>query len=198
MINTQFISKRLKLESMKNIKYITLSFIIVIIFIIYKINEQNIIKDDENSVINEPIVSIDYINFMESLRIAESSDSKHFSLIVSDLTIQFDLTKELEENIIIAFDSISNNFGFFYLDSNNVYPCSGRMYYLSKDKSITSMGQNLTHDFYKGLYLNQRDQEDNGFNLFDASFGKYEGKLTVIPSCPYIDNFSVEFVKETE
>lgn len=184
---------------MRKIKIITLSFIIVIIiFIVYKINEQNIIKDNENSIITEPIVSIDYINFMESLQIAENRDNKHFRLIVSDLTIQFDLTNELEENITIAFDSISNNFGFFYLDSNNVYPCSGRMFYLSKEESITSMGQNLTHDFYKGLYLNQRDQEDNGFNLFDASFGKYEGKLTVIPSCPYIDNFSVEFVEDTE
>ena len=119
---------------MRKIKIITLSFIIVIIiFIVYKINEQNIIKDNENSIITEPIVSIDYINFMESLQIAEYRDNKHFRLIVSDLTIQFDLTIELEENITIAFDSISNNFVFFYLDSNNVYPCSGRMFYLSKD-----------------------------------------------------------------
>lgn len=184
---------------MRKFKTITLSLIIVfIIIIIYKFNEQNIIKDDENSIINEPIVSIDYINFMDSLRIAETNDHKHFRLIVSDLTVQFDLTNELEENITVAFDSISNNFGFFYLDSNNVYPCSGRMFYLSKDESITSMGQNLTHDFYKGFYLNQRDQEDNGFNLFDASFGKFEGGLTVIPSCPYIDHFSVEFVEDTE
>lgn len=172
--------------------------IIILTYIVYSIYEQNIIKDNENTVINESIVSIDYINFMESLHKAESSDNKHFSLIVSDLMIQFDLTNELKENITIAFDSISNNFGFFYLDSNNVYPCSGRMFYLSKEESITSMGQNLTHDFYKGLYLNQRDQEDNGFNLFDASFGRFEGKLTVIPSCPYIDNFSVQFVKESE
>lgn len=172
--------------------------IIILTYIVNSIYEQNIIKDNENTVINESIVSIDYINFMESLHKAESSDNKHFSLIVSDLMIQFDLTNELKENITIAFDSISNNFGFFYLDSNNVYPCSGRMFYLSKEESITSMGQNLTHDFYKGLYLNQRDQEDNGFNLFDASFGRFEGKLTVIPSCPYIDNFSVQFVKESE
>lgn len=172
--------------------------IIIFIYIVYSIYEQNIIKDNENTVINESIVSIDYINFMESLHKAETRDNKHFSLIVSDLSIQFDLTNELEEHITIAFDSISNNFGFFYLDSNYVYPCSGRIFYLSKEESITSMGQNLTHDFYKGLYLNQRDQEDNGFNLFDASFGRFEGKLTVIPSCPYIDNFSVQFVKESE
>jgi len=174
-------------------------FIIVIsIFIVYMIKEKNDVKDDENSGIKDPIVSIDYINFIDSLKIAESSNNKNFRLTVSDLEIQFDLTNELEENITIAFDTISNNFGFFYLDSNNVYPCSGRMFYLSKEESITSNGQNLTHDFYKGLYLNQRDQEDNGFNLFDASFGKYEGKLKVIPSCPYIDDFSVHFIKGTE
>lgn len=172
--------------------------IIILIYIVFSIYEQNIIKDNENTVINESIVSIDYINFMGSLHKAETRDNKHFSLIVSYLSIQFDLTNELEENITIAFDSISNNFGFFYLDSNNVYPCSGRMFYLSKEESITSMGQNLTHDFYKGWYLNQRDQEDNGFNLFDASFGRFEGKLTVIPSCPYIDNFTVQFVQESE